>query len=238
MSEVLNRLAGGLIVSCQPVIGGPMDRPDIVAAFALAAIDGGAVGLRIEGLANLRAVRAVCNVPIIGLLKTDLDNSSVRITPHVDDALALAGSGADIVAFDATNRPRPFTVAALVEAVQGTNALPMADCASAEDGRRAAALGCAILGSTLSGYIGGPVPDGPDLALVKSLAGIDIFVIAEGRYQAPDDAALALRAGADAVVAGSAITRPEHVTQWFVSAMDKEQVSNTTGDRKTTEALT
>jgi len=38
MAEALKRLAGGLIVSCQPVIGGPMDRPDIVAAFALAAI--------------------------------------------------------------------------------------------------------------------------------------------------------------------------------------------------------
>lgn len=238
MSEMLKRLAGGLIVSCQPVIGGPMDRPDIVAAFALAAIDGGAVGLRIEGLANLRAVRAVCDVPIIGLLKTDLDNSSVRITPHVDDALALAGAGADIVAFDATDRPRPFAVADLVEAVRRTDALPMADCANAEDGRRAAALDCAILGSTLSGYIGGPVPDGPDLALVKSLADMDTFVIAEGRYQAPDDAALALRAGANAVVAGSAITRPEHVTQWFVSAMDREQSSIIAGDNKTTRALT
>jgi N-acetylmannosamine-6-phosphate 2-epimerase/N-acetylmannosamine kinase len=44
--------------------------------------------------------------------------------------------------------------------------------------------------------------------------------MAEGRYQAPGDAAAAVAAGADAVVVGSAITRPEHVTQWFVAAMD------------------
>lgn len=243
MAEMLQRLAGGLIVSCQPVIGGPMDRPDIVAAFALAAIDGGAVGLRIEGLANLRAVRAVCDVPIIGLLKRDLDNSPVRITPHIDDVLALAGEGADSVAFDATDRPRPCSVAKLVEAALGAGALPMADCANAEDGRHAAELGCAILGSTLSGYTGGPIPAGPDLALVASLARLGRFVIAEGRYQGPHDAALAVQNGADAVVAGSAITRPEHVTQWFVSAMgqypDHEATGDdTTGDQKTTVVLT
>lgn len=238
MAEMLKRLAGGLIVSCQPVIGGPMDRPDIVAAFALAAIDGGAVGLRIEGLANLRAVRAVCDVPIIGLLKRDLDDSPVRITPHGGDVSALAGEGADIVAFDATDRPRPSSVEDLVKAVQRTDALPMADCANAEDGRRAVALGCAILGSTLSGYTGGTTPIGPDLALVQSLARLGTFVIAEGRYQAPNDAALALREGADAVVAGSAITRPEHVTQWFVSAMGQELDQKISSHQNVTEALT
>lgn len=228
MAETLQRLAGGLIVSCQPVIGGPMDRPDIVAAFALAAIDGGAVGLRIEGLANLRAVRAVCEVPIIGLLKRDFDSSPVRITALVDDVVALAAEGADIVAFDATDRPRPFPVADLVDAAHKADVLAMADCASAADGRHAADLDCAILGSTLSGYTGGPVPAGPDIALVRSLAGLGRFVVAEGRYQAPQDAALALHEGANAVVAGSAITRPEHVTQWFVSAMAHKPPSEAT----------
>lgn len=228
MAETLKRLAGGLIVSCQPVIGGPMDRPDIVAAFALAAIDGGAAGLRIEGLDNLRAVRANCDVPIIGLVKRDIDASPVRITVLEEDVSALAAEGADIVAFDATDRPRPCSVADLVGAVQRTGALAMADCASAADGRHAADLDCAILGSTLSGYTGGPVPAGPDLALVRSLADLGRFVVAEGRYQAPQDAALALREGANAVVAGSAITRPEHVTQWFVSAMAHKPPSEAT----------
>jgi putative N-acetylmannosamine-6-phosphate epimerase len=75
----------------------------------------------------------------------------------------------------------------------------------------------------MSGYTGGPVPEGPDLALVTGLSRIGPFVIAEGRYQTPAQAALAIGAGADAVVAGSAITRPEHVTQWFVQAIGRDR---------------
>ncbi|MGM1326883.1 N-acetylmannosamine-6-phosphate 2-epimerase, partial [Klebsiella michiganensis] len=41
---------GGLIVSCQPVPGSPLDKPEIVAAMALAAVNTGAVAVRIEGL--------------------------------------------------------------------------------------------------------------------------------------------------------------------------------------------
>jgi len=89
---MLKGLKGGLIVSCQPVDGGPMDRPDIVAAMAMAAVAGGAVGLRIEGIANLRAVRPLVAVPIIGIVKTDLPDSPVRITVTVADALALMAS--------------------------------------------------------------------------------------------------------------------------------------------------
>jgi N-acylglucosamine-6-phosphate 2-epimerase len=208
-----------LIVSCQPVIGGPMDRPDIVAAFARAALDGGAAGLRIQGLANLRAVRAVTDAPVIGLLKTDAEDGSVFITPRVEQARALVEAGADIVAFDATDRPRPDPLGSLVAAIRESGALAMADCATAADGIRAAALGCEVIGSTLSGYTGGAVPAGPDLALVARLAETGAFVIAEGRYHAPADAAAAIRAGADAVVVGSAITRPEHVTGWFAAAI-------------------
>lgn len=72
---------GGLIVSCQPVPGSPLDNPAIVAAMALAAEQAGAVALRIEGLANLQAVRPLVTVPVIGLIKRDLPDSPVRITP-------------------------------------------------------------------------------------------------------------------------------------------------------------
>ncbi|MCB9945906.1 MAG: putative N-acetylmannosamine-6-phosphate 2-epimerase [Geminicoccaceae bacterium] len=219
MSGVIERLAGGLVVSCQPVPGGPLDRPEVTAAFALAALDGGAHGLRIEGLANLRAVRRVTDAPVIGLVKADLDDSPVRITPLSDHVRGLVGEGADIVAFDATDRIRPEPVEALVALVHGLGAQAMADCAVLADGERAAALGCRILGSTLSGYTGGEVPDHPDLELVRALAGLGRFTLAEGRYHRPVDAAAAIRAGAGAVVVGSAITRPEHVTSWFARAI-------------------
>lgn len=216
---ILAALRRGLVVSCQPVPGGPLDRPDIVAAFALAALDGGAVGLRIEGLGNLRAVRAATSAPVIGLIKRDLTGSPVRITPLVQDVHDLIDAGADIIACDATDRVRPVAVADLIAAVQAAGRLIMADCATVADGQRAAKLGADVLGSTMSGYIEGPVPALPDLDLVTALARLHPFVIAEGRYQAPHQAAAAMAAGAAAVVAGSAITRPEYVTAWFVAAI-------------------
>ena len=96
----------GLIVSCQPVPGGPQDNAEFVVGYAKAALLSGATALRIESVAYVAAVRAVTNVPIIGLVKRDLSESPVRITPFVEDVEALADAGADIIAFDATDRVR------------------------------------------------------------------------------------------------------------------------------------
>lgn len=219
MHEILDRIRGGLVVSCQPVVGGPLDRPGIVAALALAVLDGGAAGLRIEGIANLRAVRAVTGAPIIGLVKRDLPDFAPRITPLLSDVEDLIAAGADIVAVDATARVRPVPARALIAAVRAGGRIAMADCADAEDAQRASEAGAEVLSSTLSGYAGGPVPDAPDLDLVRALAGLGRFAVAEGRYHRPEQAAEAIRAGADAVVVGSAITRPEHVTGWFARAL-------------------
>lgn len=215
-------LAHKLIVSCQPVPDGPMDRADIVAAFALAALDGGASGLRIESVSYVSAVRAVTKAPIIGLIKRDLIDSPVRITPTVDEARALARAGADVVAFDATRRPRPASVADIVRTIHDEGALAMADCSDVSDAEAALAAGADIVGSTLSGYVGGPEPIDPDIELVRSLRRLTTHVVAEGRIRTPEQAAEALEAGAFCVVVGSAITRPEHVTNWFVSAMRDE----------------
>lgn len=225
----LDILRGGLVLSCQPVPGGPMDRPEIITAFALAGLAGGAVGLRIEGVANLRAVRAATDAPIIGLVKSDLADSPVRITPLLEDVRALAEAGADIIAFDATARPRPVPVAALAAGIRACGRLAMADCSTLADGLAARGLGVQILGSTMSGYTGETVPDLPDLGLVRALSATGAFVIAEGRYHMPALAAQAMWAGADAVVAGSAITRTEHVTSWFVEAISRARQGRDTG---------
>lgn len=217
---VLEALRGRLVVSCQPVDGGPMDRPEIVAALALAALAGGAAGVRVEGVANLRAVRAATAAPVIGIVKRDLGDSPVRITPFLEDVDALAGAGADMIAVDATDRPRPVVVAGLLGRIRAAGRLAMADCADEGEARAARALGFDVLGSTLSGYTGGPVPEGADLALVGRLRGLGGFVMAEGRINRPEDAAAALAAGADAVTVGTAITRTEVVTGWFARAME------------------
>lgn len=220
--HVLERLRGGLVASCQPVDDGPMDRPDIVAAMAMAAVAGGAVGLRIEGVDNLRVVRPLVEVPIIGIVKTDLPGSPVRITVTVEDALALADAGADIVAYDATPRPRPNSREDVLAAILGTGRLAMADCATLDDGRAALAAGAAVLGTTLSGYTADTegLNEGPDFALIAAFKALGAsFVMAEGRFNSPELAARATVAGADAVTVGSALTRLEHVTGWFAAAV-------------------
>ncbi len=168
--SVLDTLRGGLVVSCQPVDDGPMDRPDIVAAMAAAAVAGGAAGLRIEGAANLAATRADVTVPIIGILKRDLTDSPVRITPYLADVAALAEAGADIIAYDATDRPRPETTAAILAAIRAAGKCAMADCSSLADGQRALAEGAGILGTTLSGYTDETAgrSDGMDLDLIRA----------------------------------------------------------------------
>lgn len=218
---VLDDLRGGLVVSCQPVDDGPMDRPDIVAAMAAAAVAGGANGLRIEGAANLAATRAVVSVPIIGILKRDLADSPVRITPYLADVQALADAGADIIAYDATDRPRPETTVAILAAIHAAGALGMADCSCLADGERALVQGAAILGTTLSGYTQDTADraEGVDYDLIRAFHDLGAFVMAEGRVNTPDLAARAMGAGADAVTVGTALTRLEHVTGWFHDAV-------------------
>jgi N-acylglucosamine-6-phosphate 2-epimerase len=225
MTELLAKLRGGLVVSCQPVAGGPMDRPDIVAAMAAAAMAGGAVAVRIEGVDNLRAARRMIAAPIIGLIKRDLPDSAVRITPFTQDVRALADAGADIIAVDATDRARPTTLADLAQAIHAAGAIGMADCATLSDGQKAHALGFAILGTTLSGYTEATMQDSdaPDLGLIKQFRALGGCVMAEGRYTTPDTAAAAMRAGADAVTVGTALTRLEIMTGWFHDAITGAQ---------------
>lgn len=221
MSDVLARLRGGLVVSCQPVDGGPMDTPGIVAAMAAAAAAGGAAAVRIEGMDNLRAARRAVNVPIIGIIKRDLADSPVRITPFVEDVAAIAATGADIIAVDGTDRQRPATTADLVRAIHAAGRLAMADCATAADGAACKALGFDILGTTLSGYTAetSTAAADPDFELIRRFRALGVFTMAEGRFNTPDLAARALAAGADAVTVGTALTRLEVMTGWFAAAL-------------------
>lgn len=219
-APILDRLEGGLIVSCQPVDNGPLDTMPAIVAFALAARDGGARALRIEGADNVAAVVKACDLPVVGIVKRDLDGFAVRITPFIEDVEALADAGASIIAVDATDRPHPVPVSALLAAIKTRGCLAMADLSTIEEARSAKAMGFDILGTTMSGYTGGPVPAAPDLALVAACRALGGTVVAEGRYNSPEAAVAAMRAGASAVCVGSAITRTEHVTTWFRDAVE------------------
>ncbi len=206
-----------LVVSCQPLPGSAMDRPEIILAMALAAVDGGASVLRIQGIDNVRRIVPYVPVPVIGWVERSVPDSDVRITPWLDDVDALVDAGALIIAFDATQRRRPVPVAALLQRIQTQGALAMADCSNLADGLAAWSLGVDLVSTTLSPDLThDPVPD---LALIRQLSSHGCRVVAQGRIRTPQQAAEAMEAGARLVTVGSAITRIEHITGRFRDAM-------------------
>ena len=216
---VLDDLRGGVVISCQPLPDEPADpmRDSYVQAkVAASAVLGGAVGVRINGVDDIAAVRQVVSVPIIGLVKHG--PGPVVITPTAGLAIDAATAGADIVAVDATDRPRPDdqpfaqTVAAIHEK---TTALILADVSTLDEGLAAAEAGADAVATTLAGYTSpGPGPDEPDLALLAALtARLDVPVIAEGRYRSGPDVQRAFDHGAHAVVVGNAVTSPLWLTR-------------------------
>ena len=215
MSEVLEALRGGLVVSVQASPGTPLAAPAHIAAMARAAELGGAAGIRATEVA---AVKEAVGLPVIGLRKRRVEGGHLYITPSVDDARAVAAAGADIVAVDATLRPRPAGVdlAALVSEL----AVPvLADVDSLEAGLAAREAGAAAVATTLAGYTDNtPSPVDPDIHLVEDLAAeVDCPVFAEGRIATPGQARAAFDAGAFAVVVGTAITDPIALTRGFAA---------------------
>ncbi|MEO1226933.1 MAG: putative N-acetylmannosamine-6-phosphate 2-epimerase [Pseudomonadota bacterium] len=220
-ASVFERVRGRLIVSCQPVPGGPFDRPEIVADYVRATTDGGAAGFRIEGAANIRAARKVTNLPLIGLIKRPFDDNPAWITGTTDDVTAIIEAGAEIVAIDATIGARPEQVDDLFAAAHALDRPVLADISTLNEAQAAADSGADAVATTLSldclDSSGRPCPD---LALARDAAtALSIPVLAEGNVRTPADAMAAHKAGAWAVVVGSAITRPEFVTSWFAEAL-------------------
>jgi N-acylglucosamine-6-phosphate 2-epimerase len=226
LPATLEWLRGGLIVSCQALPDEPLFSSEIMARMAVAARQGGAVGIRANTPADVRAIRAaVPELPLIGLFKVVVPGfEDVYITPRLEDAVAVAEAGANIIAVDATLRPHPEgTASDLIRAVKRTTGkLVMADIATEADALTAVEAGADVLSTTLSGYTpDSPQQDGPDLELVARLAarGLPAPVIAEGRIHTPEQARAALDAGAFAVVVGGAITRPQQITARFARAV-------------------
>jgi N-acylglucosamine-6-phosphate 2-epimerase len=214
-------LRGGLIVSVQAWSGSPIDDPYVIAAMAAAAEQGGAAAVRVQGIEHLRAVRARVAIPIVGLIKRRCDGFDPYITPSQDDVAAVIAAGAEIVAFDATGRPRPdgATVASIVEAVKEAGRIAMADCATAADALCAHAAGADIVATTLCGYT--PETEGhplPALDFVREVRDLGAFVICEGGVHRPDQVAAALKAGAGAVVVGTAITNVDWLVREFAGS--------------------
>jgi N-acylglucosamine-6-phosphate 2-epimerase len=216
---------GGMIVSCQALPHEPLFGAEIMAHMALAAQQGGAAAIRANTPTDIRAIRSRVDLPIIGLYKVDLPGYDVYITPTVESACEVAAAGANVIAVDATARPRPQFehLNDFIAAIHAATGLPvLADISTFEEGMAAEAAGADIISTTMSGYTRySPALDGPDIALVAALSHVlAIPLLAEGRYHTPDQVTEALKAGATSVVVGGAITRPQEITRRFMRAIE------------------
>uniref|UniRef100_A0A6M3IR46 N-acylglucosamine-6-phosphate 2-epimerase n=1 Tax=viral metagenome TaxID=1070528 RepID=A0A6M3IR46_9ZZZZ len=193
-----------LIVSCQ-------DRTDWTIPMA---VHGGAGGLRVNGVDDVKFARSVReNIPLVACWKKDIPGVQVRITPQIDMMQGLFRAGATFVAFDATQRRRLHSVASMVAAARRWSGMCVADVSTVDEGCDAWEAGADIVATTLFPVF--------DLEAIRRLATCGIRVMAEGNIRTPEQARQCLEAGADLVCVGSAITRPHEVTKWFLAALSK-----------------
>lgn len=220
-------LPKGLFVSCQAREGNPFRNSELLAVMAEAAVLGGAVGIRADGVEDIRAIRAKVNVPIIGINKRYDSTGRVVITPDFESAEEIAKVGADIIALDATFQEsdiRPDVEKTIYDIKTKLGLPVMADISTLEEAERAVSFGADIVATTLNGYLPGkPYPHDeqyiPNLELLKSVIEspkINCPVIGEGRFWNPLDVKKAFDMGVHAIVIGKAITNPMAATEYFV----------------------
>lgn len=221
-NDFLAAVKGRLIVSCQALEDEPLHGSDIMARMAVAAAIGGAAAIRANSPADIRAIKRAVDLPLIGLYKRG--SAGVYITPTFEAAAAIAEAGADVIALDCTDRPRPdgASLRELLARIHAELDLPtFADVSTLAEAQAAAELGVAMAAPTLSGYTAArPMRPGPDFELLAEMTdALSIPVIAEGRIQTPEQAREALNLGAWAVVVGAAITRPRAIAARFAGAL-------------------
>jgi N-acylglucosamine-6-phosphate 2-epimerase len=230
MHKVLEQIRRGIIVSAQAAHGEPLNRPEYLCALAESALNGGACAVRMAQVENIEYFKERHPaVPVIGITKPEIipENAHqlVYITPTLHDVETLAPY-CDIIAMDATMRPRPGgeKLGEIVEKARKLypDRLLMADVANLAEGIRAEKLGFDLISTTLSGYTvesRHTLHHGPDFELLKDLVKlVQKPIVLEGRVWHPEEVTRAFEMGAYAVVIGSAVTRPHEITRRFVNA--------------------
>lgn len=219
----------GLIVSCQALSNEPLHSSFIMGRMALAAAQGGAIGIRANSVEDIREIKKTVDLPIIGIIKRDIPDCAVYITPTMEEVDALVETGVDIIAMDATQNMRPGNegIASFFSRVREKypNQQFMADCSSVAEALLADELGFDWIGTTLVGYTEHTRQDRieeNDFEIIRNiLARAKHPVIAEGNIDTPQKAKRVLELGCASVVVGSIITRPQIITKRFVDAINE-----------------
>jgi len=223
--EVLKRIRHGLIVSCQALSTEPLYSSFIMGRMAFAAYQGGAVAIRANTPSDIKEIKKTVDLPVIGLYKVEYDDSEVYITPTMKEIDELMEVGPEIIAMDATNRLRPNqqTLAEFFKEVKAKypNQMFMADTSCYEEGVTAKELGFDIIGTTMAGYTeytkGTKLPN-YDL-MKRYVDTLNMPIIAEGGIWTPEQLKAALDLGVWCAVVGTAITRPQNITERFVKGI-------------------
>lgn len=220
-----------LIVSCQALEDEPLHSSLIMSRVAVAAMQGGAKGIRANSVKDIEAIKKAVPLPVIGIIKRDYKDSDVYITPTYEDVDHLVQVGCDIIAMDATISTRPGCISldAFFKKVKENypKQLFMADCSTVEEAVHADELGFDFIGTTLVGYTNqskGNQINADDFKIIRDiLKKVKHPVIAEGNIDTPQKAKRVLELGCYSVVVGSIITRPQVITKRFTDVIEGEK---------------
>lgn len=229
MDEKLEKLKGHLIVSCQALPHEPLHSSFIMGRMARAAAEGGARGIRANTKEDIEEIRKNTDLPVIGIVKRDYDDSKVYITPTMKEIDELMEVKPEIIAIDATISLRPGgkTLDDFYHDIREKypEQLLMADCSTVEEALHADELGFDFIGTTLVGYTEqskGDKIEANDFEIIRTiLSKVNHRVIAEGNINTPQKARRVIELGCYSVVVGSIITRPQLITKSFTEEIDK-----------------
>lgn len=220
---MLNEVKGKLIISCQALPDEPLHSPFIMGRMALAATQAGASGIRAQSMADILEIKKNTDLPIIGIVKRNYDDSDIYITPTKKEVDELLAVGCEMIALDATDRPRPNgeKIEDLVAYIKSKGIETMADCSTYEECMEAERIGFDCVSTTLCGYT--PYSknvDGPNIELMKRLVkDLKVPLIAEGKINTPEELRAVLEVGVHCAVVGGAITRPLQIAKRFVEVI-------------------
>nr|WP_297574018.1 N-acetylmannosamine-6-phosphate 2-epimerase [uncultured Peptostreptococcus sp.] len=229
MDDKIESIKGKLIVSCQALAHEPLHSSFIMGRMARAAKEGGAAGIRANTKEDIKEIQAQVDLPIIGIVKRDYEDSEIYITPTIKEVDELMEVEPEIIAMDASPAMRPGNKSLddFFREVKEKypNQLLMADCSTVEEAIHADKLGFDFIGTTMVGYTrqsqGDKIEANDFEILRKIVEKVEHKVIAEGNINTPEKARRVIELGAYSVVVGSIITRPQVITKNFVDAMNK-----------------